>query len=141
MGWHRHEFDFMGIPFEGRGRGDEAIRLMRASWNGERDFEAQSVLVVLRSTAGRTRRRSRRSGSVAARSAQSGGRSSRGRLACVVRLHADHVRSVKERNPALRVIPRIAPVKVDAMLEAGAEGTVVSFADEVAMRNLARCFR
>jgi alkanesulfonate monooxygenase SsuD/methylene tetrahydromethanopterin reductase-like flavin-dependent oxidoreductase (luciferase family) len=30
MGWHRHEFDFMGVEFKGRGRrADEAIRLMR----------------------------------------------------------------------------------------------------------------
>ena len=35
MGWHRDEFDFMGVGFEGRGRrADEAIRLMRALWNG-----------------------------------------------------------------------------------------------------------
>jgi alkanesulfonate monooxygenase SsuD/methylene tetrahydromethanopterin reductase-like flavin-dependent oxidoreductase (luciferase family) len=31
MGWHRDEYDFMGVEFEGRGRrADEAIRLMRA---------------------------------------------------------------------------------------------------------------
>jgi len=32
----------MRIPFEGRGRRrDEAIRLMRALWSGERDFEEE----------------------------------------------------------------------------------------------------
>jgi alkanesulfonate monooxygenase SsuD/methylene tetrahydromethanopterin reductase-like flavin-dependent oxidoreductase (luciferase family) len=31
MGWHKDEFEFMGVAFKGRGRrGDEAIRLMRA---------------------------------------------------------------------------------------------------------------
>jgi len=41
MGWHKDEFDFMGVEFKGRGRrADEAIRLMRALWNGERDFAA-----------------------------------------------------------------------------------------------------
>jgi hypothetical protein len=39
------------------------------------------------------------------------------------------------------VIPRIAPEKMEAMLEAGAEGAVVSFADEAAMRDFARRYR
>lgn len=40
MGWHRDEFDFMGIGFRGRGRrADEAIRLMRAIWDGAGDFD------------------------------------------------------------------------------------------------------
>jgi Luciferase-like monooxygenase len=39
MGWHKAEFEFMGVEFEGRGaRGDEALRVMRALWSGERDF-------------------------------------------------------------------------------------------------------
>ncbi len=42
MGWHEDEFDFMGVEFDGRGRrADETIRLMRALWNGERDFEGE----------------------------------------------------------------------------------------------------
>src|SRR5256886_5707216 len=42
MGWHKDEFDFMAVEFEGRGRrADEAIRLMRALWNGEKEFGAQ----------------------------------------------------------------------------------------------------
>ncbi len=42
MGWHKDEFDFMGVEFKGRGRrADEAIRLMRALWNDERDFEGE----------------------------------------------------------------------------------------------------
>ena len=51
---------------------------------------------------------------------------------------ADHVRSVKEQHPELRVIPRTSPDKVEAMLEAGAEGAVVPFVDEAAMRDFAR---
>ena len=48
MGWHREEFHFMGIPFEGRGRrADEAIRLMRALWNGEHDFEGELPLEIV----------------------------------------------------------------------------------------------
>ena len=50
---------------------------------------------------------------------------------------ADHVRRVKEEHPGLRVIPRTSPDQVDAMLEAGAEGAVVSLPDEKAMRDLA----
>jgi len=42
MGWHRHEFDFIGVEFKGRGRqADEAIRLMRALRSGARDFEGE----------------------------------------------------------------------------------------------------
>ena len=41
MGWHRDEFDFMGVPFERRGRrGDEAIRVLTLS-HGEHDFEGR----------------------------------------------------------------------------------------------------
>jgi alkanesulfonate monooxygenase SsuD/methylene tetrahydromethanopterin reductase-like flavin-dependent oxidoreductase (luciferase family) len=39
MGWHRHEFEFMGVEFKGRGRrADEAIRLMRALWRQSHRF-------------------------------------------------------------------------------------------------------
>jgi alkanesulfonate monooxygenase SsuD/methylene tetrahydromethanopterin reductase-like flavin-dependent oxidoreductase (luciferase family) len=42
VGWHRYEFEFMGVEFKGRGRrADEAIRLLRALWSGERDFEGE----------------------------------------------------------------------------------------------------
>jgi hypothetical protein len=51
---------------------------------------------------------------------------------------ADHVRAVKERDPELRVIPRTRPDLVDAMLDAGAEGAVVTFPDDAAMRDFAR---
>jgi alkanesulfonate monooxygenase SsuD/methylene tetrahydromethanopterin reductase-like flavin-dependent oxidoreductase (luciferase family) len=42
MGWHRDEFEFMGVEFEGRGRrGNEAIVLIRALWRGEHAFEGR----------------------------------------------------------------------------------------------------
>jgi hypothetical protein len=45
---------------------------------------------------------------------------------------------VKEEHPDLRVVPRTQPPLVEAMLEAGAEGAVVTFPDEAAMREFAR---
>jgi alkanesulfonate monooxygenase SsuD/methylene tetrahydromethanopterin reductase-like flavin-dependent oxidoreductase (luciferase family) len=59
----------------------------------------------------------------------------------VVGPDAAHVRRVKEQHPDLRVIPRTSPEQVDAMLEAGAEGAVVSFADEPAIRTFADRYR
>jgi probable F420-dependent oxidoreductase len=138
MGWHRDEYEFLGVPFEGRGRrGDEAIRLMRALWNGERDFDGQfwsfhdatsephpspRPEIWVGGSSERAIRRARELGDA--------WHPSRGS-------DADHVRRVKEQHPDLRVIPRTSPEKVDAMLEAGAEGAVVSFSDEAAMREFA----
>jgi probable F420-dependent oxidoreductase len=139
MGWHRDEFDFMGVQFEGRGRrADEAIRVMRALWSGEREFEGRhwsfrdatfeplpSPLpeIWVGGSSDRAVRRARELGDV--------WHPSRGS-------DADHVRSVKEQHPELRVVPRTSPESVDALLEAGAEGAVVSFADDTAMRDFAR---
>src|SRR2546430_10429732 len=40
IGWHRDEFEFMGVEFEGRGRrADESLRLLRALWSAERECE------------------------------------------------------------------------------------------------------
>jgi hypothetical protein len=39
------------------------------------------------------------------------------------------------------VVPRTSPENVEAMLQAGAEGAVVSFADEDAMRDFALHYR
>jgi probable F420-dependent oxidoreductase len=138
MGWHRDEFDFMGVPFEGRGRrADEAIRIMRALWSGERDFDgehwsfhdatfeplpARQPEVWVGGSSPRALRRARDLGDA--------WHPSRGS-------DADHVRSVKEQHPELRVIPRTSPDKVEAMLEAGAEGAVVQFPDAAAMRAFA----
>lgn len=138
MGWHRDEYDFVGVPFEGRGRrGDEAIRVMRAMWNGDRDYDgpiwsfhdatseplpSPQPEVWVGGSSDRAVRRAVELGDV--------WHPSRGS-------NADHVREVKERHPELRVIPRTSPEHVDAMLQAGAEGAVVSFADEAAMRDFA----
>jgi probable F420-dependent oxidoreductase len=139
VGWHEDEFEFMGVEFRGRGRRtDEAIRLMRALWNGEHDFggrwwsfhDATSEPhpsprpeIWVGGSSERAVRRARELGDAWHPSRRS---------------DADHVRRVKEQNPELRVIPRTSPDKVDAMLEAGAEGAVLSFADEAEMRDFAQ---
>ncbi len=142
MGWHKDEFEFMGVEFEGRGRrADEAIRLMRALWSGEHDFEGQTwsfhnatsephpspqpQIWVGGSSDSAIRR---------ARDLGDAWHPSRGS-------DADHVRRVREQHPELRVIPRTSPEQVEPMLEAGAEGAVVSFADEAAMRDFALHYR
>jgi probable F420-dependent oxidoreductase len=138
MGWHKDEFDFMGVEFKRRGRrADEAIRLMRALWNGERDFDGEywsfhdatsephpspQPEIWVGGSSERAIRRALELGDV--------WHPSRGS-------DADHVRRVKEQHPKLRVIPRVAAEKVDAMIEAGAEGAVVSLTDEAAMREFA----
>jgi probable F420-dependent oxidoreductase len=142
MGWHRHEFDFMGVEFKGRGRrADEAIRLMRALWSGERDFEGEywsfhdatsephpspQPEIWVGGSSDRAIRRALELGDA--------WHPSRGS-------DPQHVRRVKEQHPELRVIPRVAAENVEAMLEAGAEGAIVSFANEEAMRDFARRFR
>ncbi|MFL5935455.1 MAG: TIGR03619 family F420-dependent LLM class oxidoreductase [Gaiellaceae bacterium] len=139
MGWYEREYGFMGVEFAGRGRrGDEAIRLMRALWNGERDFEGRhwsysdatadprpspAPEIWIGGSSARAIRRARELGDV--------WHPSRGS-------DAAHVRVVKEEHPELRVMPRTVPEHVDAMLDAGAEGAVVMFADEAAMREFAR---
>ena len=141
MGWHEDEFRFMGVEFRGRGRrADEAIRVMRALWRGERDFEGEfwsfrdATFEPLPSTqpeiwvGGSSERAIRRAlelGDV--------WHPSRGS-------DADHVRRVKEQHRDLRVIPRTSPDKAEAMLDVGAEGALVRFADEAAMRDFADRF-
>lgn len=139
MGWHRDEYSFMGVEFEGRGRrGDEAIRLMRALWSGGHEFHGQfwsfreataeplpspEPEIWVGGSSERAIRRARELGDV--------WHPSRGS-------DADHVRRVKDRFPELRTIPRTSPEHVEAMLAAGAEGAIVSFADVRAMRDFAR---
>ena len=49
MGWHKDEYDFIGVPFEGRGRrGDEVIRVMQALWNGEPRLRGADLVVPRR---------------------------------------------------------------------------------------------
>jgi alkanesulfonate monooxygenase SsuD/methylene tetrahydromethanopterin reductase-like flavin-dependent oxidoreductase (luciferase family) len=142
MGWHKDEFEFMGVALKGRGRrGDEAIRLMRALWNGEREFEGQywsfhdatsephpspQPEIWVGGSSEQAVRRALEVGDV--------WHPSRGS-------DADHVRRVKEQHPELRVIPRTSPERVAAMLQAGAQGAIVSFSDKTAMRDFARRYR
>jgi probable F420-dependent oxidoreductase len=142
MGWHRHEFEFMGVEFKGRGRrADEAIRLMRALWSGERDFAGQfwsfhdatsephpspQPEIWVGGSSERAIRRALELGDA--------WHPSRGS-------DPEHVGRVKEQHPELRVIPRVGAENVEAMLQAGAEGAIVSFADEAEMRDFARRFR
>lgn len=138
VGWHRDEFEFMGVPFEGRGRrGDEVIRVMRAIWSGARDYEGPiwsfhdatsepipepMPEIWVGGSSDRAIRRALELGDV--------WHPSRGS-------NVDHVRRVKEQHPELRVVPRTSAEHVDAMVEAGAEGSVATFADEAAMRDFA----
>jgi probable F420-dependent oxidoreductase len=142
VGWHAAEFGFMGIEFRGRGRRtDEAIRLIRTLWNGERDFDGEfwsfrdatfgpqpspAPEIWVGGSSDRAIRRARELGDVWHPSSGS---------------DLDLIRRVKLRHPELRVIPRTRPESVEAMLEAGAEGAVVTFADEAAMRDFARRYR
>jgi probable F420-dependent oxidoreductase len=139
MGWHEPEYEFMGVPFKGRGRrGDEGIRLMRALWNGEKNFEGEFWSfhdatsephpspvpeIWVGGSSERALRRARELGDAWHPSRGSG---------------PDHVRRVKQQYPDLRVIPRTTPDKLDAMLEAGAEGAVLTFESEDAVRAFAR---
>jgi probable F420-dependent oxidoreductase len=142
MGWHEDEYRFMGVPFEGRGRrGDEAIRLMRALWNGESNFDGERwsfhdatseplpspppEIWIGGSSPAAIRR---------ARTLGDAWHPSRGSS-------VDHVREVKQRHPELRVVPRTSVENVEAMLETGAEGAVVTFPDEASMRELVRRYR
>jgi probable F420-dependent oxidoreductase len=142
IGWHSDEFQFMGVDFAGRGsRADEAMQVMRAIWSGQRDFEGRwwsfhdataepypspRPQIWVGGSSGSAIRRARELGDV--------WHPSRGS-------DVDHVRRVKEQYPALRVIPRTAEQDVEAMLDAGAEGAIVSFSDEAAMRDFARRYR
>jgi probable F420-dependent oxidoreductase len=142
VGWHRDEFEFMGVPFEGRGRrADEAIGVMRALWSGERSFEGRywsfhdataephpspHPEIWVGGSSDRAIRRARLLGDA--------WHPSRGS-------DPGHVRRVKEEYPDLRVIPRTTPDRVEAMLTAGAEGAVVAFPDDAAMRALIRRYR
>jgi probable F420-dependent oxidoreductase len=142
VGWHEDEFQFMGYEFRGRGRrADEALRLMRALWSGERSFAGEhwsfedATFAPLLAhppelwVGGRSERAIRR-----ARELGDVWHPSRG-------VAPDDVRRVKERFPDLRVVPRTQPDKVEDFLEAGAEGAVVTFPDETWLRDFARRYR
>ena len=139
MGWHEDEFRFMGYEFRGRGRrADEALRLMRALWRGDRAFRGEHWSfedatfgplpdphpeIWVGGGSERAVRRARELGDVWHPSARVG---------------PDDVRRVRKRFPELRVVPRTSPHRVDGFLEAGADGVVVSFRDESSLREFAR---
>jgi probable F420-dependent oxidoreductase len=138
IGWHRDEFEFMGVEFDGRGRrADEAIRLLRAVWNGERDFDGRywsfhdatsephpspQPQIWVGGASERAIRRARELGDAWHPSGGTG---------------PDDVRRVKQQHPKLRVIPRCSAAKAEAMLDAGADGVVMSFRDVSEMRTFA----
>jgi len=139
LGWHPDEFAFMGVPFGGRGRrADEAIRLMRALWSGSPSFEGRywsyreataephpspQPEIWVGGSSDRAIRRARELGDA--------WHPSRGS-------DPAHVRQIKQQHSDLRVIPRTSLENVEAMLDAGAEGAVITFPDEAAMRDFAR---
>ena len=142
VGWHEDEFRFMGYEFRGRGRrADEALRLMRTLWRGERAFRGEhwsfedATFAPLPDPApelwvgGRSERAIRR-----ARELGDVWHPSQG-------VGPDDVERVKERYPELRVVPRTTVEEVEAFLQAGAEGAVVSAGDETSLRDFARRYR
>jgi probable F420-dependent oxidoreductase len=138
IGWHEDEFRFMGVDFRDRGRrADEALRLMRALWSGERTFHGaywsfeDATFAPLPSPqpeiwvgggSDRAVRRARELGDAWHPSRSAG---------------PERVREVKERFPELRVIPRLTggsaddvTAQVDGFKAAGCDGVVVSFGTE-----------
>jgi probable F420-dependent oxidoreductase len=151
MGWHEDEFRFMGVDFHRRGRrADEALRLIKALWSGERSFQGEhwsfedATFAPLPSplpeiwvggASDRAVRRARELGDV--------WHPSRG-------VGLERLREVKARFPELRVVPRIVVTpredvdeRLQGLRDVGCEGAVVSFGLEpepavAAMREFAR---
>lgn len=141
MGWHRDEFDFMGVEFSGRGaRADEALRVMRALWSGESAFNGQHWSfseatfgplpdprpeIWVGGPSARAIRRARELGDAWHPTRTTS---------------PEDVARVREQYPDLRIFPRNQPELVEPMLDAGANGVIVNLQDEKAMRAFARAF-
>jgi len=142
LGSQGQEFEIMGVESRGRGRrADESIRLLRALWRGASSFDGD-VWSFRDATAephpspepeiwvgGSSERAIRR-----ARELGDAWHPSRGS-------DPAHVRAVKERHPELRIVPRTSPERFEAMLEAGAEGAVVTFPGAAELREFAKRYR
>jgi probable F420-dependent oxidoreductase len=136
LGSQSQEFEIMRVPSRGRGRrADEAIRLLRALWRGESSFEGRywsfrdataephpspAPEIWVGGSSEHAIRRARELGDV--------WHPSRGST-------PEHVREVKERYPELRIVPRTTEERFEAMLDAGAEGAVLTFPDVAALRS------
>jgi alkanesulfonate monooxygenase SsuD/methylene tetrahydromethanopterin reductase-like flavin-dependent oxidoreductase (luciferase family) len=132
----------LGVPFHGRGRrGDEALRLVRSLWRGESSFQGEhwsfdsatfapppdpEPEIWVGGSSAPAIRRARELGDV--------WHPSRGS-------DAEHVKRVKAEFPELRVVPRTRVELVDGLLEAEADGVVVTLPDEAAMRDFVRRYR
>ncbi len=142
MGWHEDEFRFIGIPFRGRGRrGDEMIRLMQALWRGKREFTGEhwsfenasfgplpdpEPELWIAGSSPPALRRARELGDVWHPSRSS---------------DREDVARVRKEHADLRIVPRTRVELADGLLEAGADGVVVTLADEPAMRDFIRRYR
>lgn len=127
IGWYEPEFRFLGVPFEGRGRyADEAVRLMRVLWAGEREFHGElwsfedAVFGPLPAkppelwVGGGSVQRALRHGAVWHPNAG-----------------PDEIRHVKERHPELRIVPRVpADADLAELKDAGCDGAVLGFAGD-----------
>lgn len=134
IGWHEDEFGFLGESFADRSRrADEALRLIRALWSGERSFQGRYWSFEDASFAplpdppppiwvgGRSERALRRA-------------REHGAVWHPTRVGPDEVRHAKRVRPDGVVVPRIGgddpndvARQVEALREAGADGAVVSF--------------
>lgn len=138
VGWHEDEFRHMGVAFRGRGRRtDEALRLMKALWGGERAFHgetwsfadatfnpvpAEQPELWVGGTSDRAVRRAHELGHVW-HPARTG--------------TPERIREIKNRHPELRVVPRVSGVSAEDLLRkwaaleaAGCEGVVAGVAGD-----------